>query len=353
MEQEIPLQKRTIADEERHEEEAEDVKSYRLHERERIRALILGKRPDFFELFKTGISYQMLCLMFKGSQLNWLLAQPELPIKFNISELQGFLKMPISHRLLIRNARIDAIDEELLTPTKRQKLTGELLEEHKRKEIALLDIMGELRNLEILFLQASEYGPDDFLRFLEGLLELRHLDLPCHMFKNEGLKCLLGMKELCYLNLAETTIDDEGMQFVGQLSKLEDLDLCGAAITDRGLQYLEGLDSLREINLFDCEKISCQGMKSLAKLKGLKALWLGHVSVEAVGFRALAASESLEQLELKIEQINSEEVLESLTKMKALKTISIDDSRGVSKLDDENIFAKCQERLPGVEVIWV
>ena len=91
---------------------------------------------------------------------------------------------------------------------------------------------------------------DDWLARLEGLDQLRQLNLAATPFTDAGLTHLRGLTELRGLNLAGTRITDAGLANLSGLTNLEELGLAATGVTDAGLAHLMGLKRLARVNLF-------------------------------------------------------------------------------------------------------
>jgi hypothetical protein len=90
---------------------------------------------------------------------------------------------------------------------------------------------------------------DADLACLDGLTELRELDLCRTKVTDAGLPHLRGLGQLRGLDLQHTKVTDAGLRCVEGLSQLQELDLVDTAITDAGLEHLKGLTQLRWLYL--------------------------------------------------------------------------------------------------------
>jgi hypothetical protein len=91
---------------------------------------------------------------------------------------------------------------------------------------------------------------DGWLARLEGLGQLRQLNLAATPITDAGLTHLRGLTELRGLNLAGTRITDAGLANLSGLTNLEELGLAGTGVTDAGLAHLKGLKRLARLNIF-------------------------------------------------------------------------------------------------------
>jgi hypothetical protein len=90
---------------------------------------------------------------------------------------------------------------------------------------------------------------DAELACLDGLTELRALDLCRARVTDAGLPHLRGLRQLRGLDLQHTKVTDAGLRCLTGLSQLQELDLVDTAITDAGLEHLKGLTQLRWLYL--------------------------------------------------------------------------------------------------------
>ena len=104
---------------------------------------------------------------------------------------------------------------------------------------------------------------DGDLQYIEGLTQLRYLNLGHNYITDKGLKWLKGLTNLEYLYLNDTEITDGGLVHLRALSKLKQLDLRNNTISDVGLDYLKGLPALKRIALIGCSDVTDQGVRAL------------------------------------------------------------------------------------------
>ena len=100
------------------------------------------------------------------------------------------------------------------------------------------------------------------LEHLEGLTQLRRLDLHYTQVVGTGLKHLKGLTRLQTLNLFGTEVTDVGLEYLKGLTRLQTLDLSDTEVTDVGLGHLKGLTRLQTLTLFGT-KVTDEGVKRL------------------------------------------------------------------------------------------
>ena len=109
---------------------------------------------------------------------------------------------------------------------------------------------------------------DDGLRCVEGLSDLRGLDL-CHSnVTDAGLIRLKGLKLLRELELTDTAITDAGLAELKGLQNLDTLVLAATIVSDEGLVHLRELPKLDGLVLVSTNV----GDGGIVHLKALKSL---------------------------------------------------------------------------------
>ncbi len=116
-------------------------------------------------------------------------------------------------------------------------------------DIALLEAVGDLGNLELLDLRAGRLLDagidDDGLARLGGLVHLTHLDLMGNRrITDAGARTLARFRRLTWLNLAGCHLTDAGLEHLHGLTDLRFLELGVSEVSDRALASLR--DSLED-----------------------------------------------------------------------------------------------------------
>lgn len=108
---------------------------------------------------------------------------------------------------------------------------------------------------------------------LQGMTELRQLDLARTALTDAGLLHLQGLDSLEVLDVWDTGITDAGLAIIGRLPSLRHLGLGGTAITDAGLASIAGLAKLRVLQLWGT-RVSGRGLEHLHGLLDLEIVTL-------------------------------------------------------------------------------
>jgi hypothetical protein len=87
------------------------------------------------------------------------------------------------------------------------------------------------------------------------------LDLGVTKVTDAGVAHLEGLKQLRHLDLA-CQITDAALKHLRPLSELQTLNLSDTRVTDAGLEHLESLTKLRRVRLY-FDKVSVEGIKKL------------------------------------------------------------------------------------------
>ena len=117
--------------------------------------------------------------------------------------------------------------------------------------------------VEVIFDRKSSQGVTEAgLEHLEGLKELRTLNLANTKVTDGGLEHLKGLSQLVTLNLGCTNVTDEGLAKLKGLNRLENLNLLITKVSDAGLAHLEGLSQLRSLSVYG-SRVTSDGVKKL------------------------------------------------------------------------------------------
>jgi internalin A len=138
---------------------------------------------------------------------------------------------------------------------------------------------------------------DEGLKGLEGLSNLKTLQLSGNAITDAGLTRIAPLVQLARLKLAYTYVTDRGLAALKPLSQLVELDLFDTEISDAGLTELGDFGGLQALDL-GMTQITDAGLKHLARLRELRRLNLEGNSITDAGLRQLVAVQSLEDLDL-------------------------------------------------------
>lgn len=131
-----------------------------------------------------------------------------------------------------------------------------------------------------------ETTTDAGLKHLEGLTDLRMLDLSCTRITGDGLMYLDQMTKLNHLFLGGTGITDTGLAHLERLTGVNWLILSQTRITDAGLAHLKGMVNLEKLDLRETQ-VTDVGLEHLQELANLKRLNLDGTRTTDEGVKRL------------------------------------------------------------------
>ena len=108
---------------------------------------------------------------------------------------------------------------------------------HSDAADAAIKLMKKRPVLQSCVLQLTNANDEDLQR-LEGLTELRALDLSVLPITDAGLRHLRGLTNLRSLDLSSTKVTDRGLEHLKGMTQLTSLGLGGTLVTDAALKYL-------------------------------------------------------------------------------------------------------------------
>ena len=123
---------------------------------------------------------------------------------------------------------------------------------------------------------------DDWPRFATALV-LRDGARP---LSDDTLAQLQGLTQLKKIDIGRSGVTDAGLANLRGLTGLEQLVLGGNPITDAGLVHLRGLRSLKILSLDDTQ-VTDAGLANLNELSSLQQLGVQNTGVTNDGVRAL------------------------------------------------------------------
>jgi hypothetical protein len=166
----------------------------------------------------------------------------------------------------------------------------------------VVEAVAELRGSRIERLTLGGYGmpSDEALEKIGQISTVQRLDFGEQantQWTDQRLEKVQGLRNLRYLNLFEARVTDAGMAHVARMSGMERLNLCRTRVGDAGVAHLRGLKSLKELRL-ESTRVTDAGLASLAAMPALKVLWLGDTGVTDAGMPIIARAPSLADLRL-------------------------------------------------------
>ena len=160
-----------------------------------------------------------------------------------------------------------------------------------------LEIIGKMKGLEKLSIGFSRSVTDANVIFLEGLQNLRSLDIRTCDISDEGLKTVSKLVTLEELFLAGCErVTDVGLGLLNNLRNIQALSISSCAITDNGVYMLaKTMPKLEWLSLKRC-KVTNTSMNTLSELEKLRVLKITDCDVNGDGLEMLRKSKSLRKV---------------------------------------------------------
>jgi internalin A len=178
------------------------------------------------------------------------------------------------------------------------------------QRVAIEKLGGKARRMDYGPVSSVEFTDltvgDQDIAVLNGLTEMRELDLSGTKISDAALIRLKEHRELGTLRLARTAISGATLADLEALPGLNSLDLAGTRVTDQALAKLAGLRGLAVLDLTDTA-VTDAGLVHLKGLPNLRTLVLSGTAVTDAGV-ALLADFKLEVLGLTRTRITSKSV---------------------------------------------
>jgi internalin A len=167
----------------------------------------------------------------------------------------------------------------------------------------------------------GDKGIADWVRRLGGTVQMSDgrvvsLSLAATAVTDSQLQALDGLSQLRNLDLEGTEIGDLAFRFVGKITRLEQLNLSHTSVSDAGLANfpkalrslklshtsvrgvaLGGLTTLEELDLSGAP-VNDESAKQLAQLVNLRSLRLSYTDLTDAGYAGLKSLSRLERLDL-------------------------------------------------------
>ena len=122
---------------------------------------------------------------------------------------------------------------------------------------------------------------------LQGLTQLRSLDLTNTQVTDAGLAHLQGLTQLRVLTLNYTQVTNAGLVHLRGLTQLKELCLVRTRVTDAGLVHLQGLTQLQRLDISFSRWVADPGLVHLQTLTQLQWLDLYETHVTGAGINEL------------------------------------------------------------------
>ncbi len=216
------------------------------------------------------------------------------------SACQALAEMTTLESLKLRNAReiMDYSFQELKTLVNLKSLS---LEDLAITDSAL-EILPNFTNLKELVIMRTDMMDVSPIGQLKNLKKLTLREMTC------DLDFLAEMPQLEELFFAESIVRDEDMKFFEGLVNVKTLDLWNTQLGDKALELFGKMPKLTTLNIKNCAKISDAGIAELAKSESLTSLNL---------------SENGKATDDDGKPLVSDKALESLKDCKSLKELNI------------------------------
>ena len=198
-----------------------------------------------------------------------------------------------------------------------------------RTDLAALELVGELRDLKVLYLVHCKQLGDEHLVVCRKLKKLRKLYLPAQI-GDAGMRHLDALTKLQVLHLADAQITDMGLSYIKEMSRLKELSLWRCQqITDAGLENLELLNGLRSLDLRRCPQLTDRGLEHIKGLTRLEHLDFSVVpGITTAGLRHIQGLTGLKRLGATRTGIRDLEPLKRLPQLESLSVPEeIDDAQ--------------------------
>jgi len=190
------------------------------------------------------------------------------------------------------------------------------------------EVIGSFRQLEVLDLRESRIGRQS-LKHLEGLQQLKSLDLSWTKTSDADLASVGKLTSLEELNLFRANVGDDGVKHLAGLKKLRILNLWNTNVGDDGLAALADLPNLEYVSLGKTN-VSGRSAEYLAGWRRLRALDLAHTEVDGLCVTRLCQLPRLQWLNLASTPITPD-CLDDLHGSESLQEVWIWNAKGIER----------------------
>jgi len=258
---------------------------------------------------------------------------------------QGWLMLQSLPRLEHLCAPYGLTDAEMASIATLQTLEEVEILDARMTNTGLASI-GQLHNLQVLWLESTAMVTNEGLKTLAALPKLRSLRL-AGQFTNQGLAYLAAAPSLKTLWLDTPRATEQGLGSLAQIQSLERLYVPWLdQVTNQSIAYFKSMSKLRALGVGDAWS-GDGGMVLLASLTNLEVLAVkGGPNLTDNGLRPLAGMPKLRVLEIHDSQV-TEQGLVYLSACKKLESIHIRSSAPIS----QQAIAHLRTELAGVQTL--
>jgi internalin A len=179
--------------------------------------------------------------------------------------------------------------------------------------------------VKAVFYAGSQYS-DVALPQLQGLTDLREIDLSETAVTDNGLAVLPSLPRVHTLNLGETTISDDGLAHIGRMKSLRSLTLTNCRrLTSRGFAYLQPLTELKTL-IVDDTTFADRDLAMLSSFSGLEVLSLERTAITDAGLPHLHGARGIKSLYLNRTAV-SDSGLANLAPLMNLRILSLNETQ--------------------------
>lgn len=186
-----------------------------------------------------GINFNTYVVLGEVYRNDWIDPNSILTAELTLEQLPCLNKLPgVTFLVVGAKWRDTDVAEELHIPSGAVNLKGLELGCIQISDSALASLTA-FKDLRWLWLYSNSSITDRGLIFLEGLTNLRFLDLSSTGITDKGLKSVAKLWQLEELDLSDNEITDEGTSALGGLTNLRKLNLKSTWVTESGLAVLQ------------------------------------------------------------------------------------------------------------------
>jgi hypothetical protein len=177
---------------------------------------------------------------------------------------------------------------------------------------------------------------DEWLSQIQGLTDIRRLDIANVAIKGPGLRYVGTLTNLESINMTLTPITDEYLEPLGNLTQLKVIGLASAECNGTGCKYLHKLTKLENLN-FHHTPVNDQGLKEICQMTSLERLEIVHCFWTDAGAMNLANLKNLQRLQLGSRKATGASIgyLRALPKLRELDIHDLENASEAIRLASE------------------